>query len=139
MNTRIPFALIHRFVEDNLLDYANRVDIQPTYAEFSFWQGDCDSETLRQAKRVFGPMRVVESSWGDKYLMGEYHPDGEEYYFKATIYGAYVCEIVDQKIVEEVMGEHEIESKRKEVKKLLKQIESGTKEKVITTRKCRPA
>lgn len=138
MNSPIPIRLISRFIQENSFEFANRIELYHTFADLSFWQDDCDKETLRQVKRLFGPMKVVEASWGDKYLSGEYHPDGEEYYFKATIYGAYRCEIVDQKIVEEAMTDAEIEGKKREAAKLLKEIETGFKEKVITTRKCEP-
>jgi hypothetical protein len=137
VNKVIPINTISNFINENCLENCNRIEVYPEYADLSFWKDDTDEATLRHVKRIFGPLRVVESSWGDKYLQGEVHV--EDYYFKATIYGAYRCEIVEQKQVEVLLDDDEIKYKELELQRLQKELTSGYKVKTITTRKCEPA
>lgn len=133
----LPIKNILAFIQEHGLEGAGRIEMDQHSTTFTCWKQDTHEATLRNIKRVFGPMKVVETSWGDKYLEGVLHE--EDYYYKAYIYGAYKCEIISQTPLEVQLEPNEVVSRKKQVEKLLKEIEEGVKVEVKTTFRCTPA
>lgn len=94
-----------------------------------------DSKLLRRRiKRVFGPL-TVEGTEQFKTLKG--FAAREEFNFNITWYGAIECKVVNTVEQEVTLETYEIESRKKEIEKLLKEVESGTRTKKINTYDCK--